>query len=82
MSIEISVDHGNIHHVNNIKMEKKNLYDSNENSQEYIELTVFEHTRKKEIIEHEFTFFIGDSNNAPLELLGSFKLSMNNEEVE
>ena len=80
MSIKISVDHGNIHHVNNIKIEKKFLGD--EGSQEYIELTVFEHTRKKEIIEHEFTFFIGDSNNAPLELLGSFKLSMNNEEVE
>ena len=75
-------DHGNIHHVNNIKIEKKNLYDSKENSQEYIELTVFEHTRQKDIIEHEFTFFIGDNNNSPLELLGNFKLSMNNEEVE
>mgnify|MGYP003127939250 CR=1 FL=1 len=82
MSIEISVDHGNIHHVNNIKMEKKNLYDGNENSQEYIELTVFEHTRQKDIIEHEFTFFIGDNTNLPLELLGNFNLPMNNEEAE
>ena len=42
MSIEISVDRGNIHRVNKIKMEKKFLGD--DNPQEYIELTVFEVT--------------------------------------
>ena len=76
MSIEISVDHGNIHHVNNIKIEKKFLGD--EGSQEYIELTVFESTRQGDIIEHEFTFFSKDKDNSPLELLGNFELSMTN----
>jgi len=75
MSIEISVDHGNIHHVNNIRIEKKHL---DSNGKEYLELTVFEHIKKEEIIEHEFAFFAGDENNSPIELIGNFELSMTN----
>lgn len=76
MSIEISVDRGSIHRVNRIKMEKKFLGD--DNPQEYIELTVFEVTSQKEIIEHEFSFFSKDKNDSLLELIGNFELSMTN----
>tara|TARA_R100000781_G_C4058732_1_gene120283 strand:+ start:436 stop:675 length:240 start_codon:yes stop_codon:yes gene_type:complete len=77
MSIEISVDRGNIHRVNKIKMEKKFLGD--DNSQEYIELTVFEVTSQQDIIEHEFSFFSKDKNDSLLELIGNFELSMTHE---
>lgn len=76
MSIEVSVNHGNIHHVNNIKIEKKILDDD---GNVYIELTVFEQTKQKAVVKHEFTFFAGDENKSPLELIGNFELSMTNE---
>jgi|TARA_R110000824_G_scaffold6627_1_gene30581 hypothetical protein len=77
MSIEVSVDRGNIHRVNRIKMEKKFL--DGDNPQEYIDLTVFEVTSQKNIIEHEFSFFSKDKNDSLLELIGNFELSMTNE---
>ena len=77
MSIEVPVDRGNIHRVNRIKMEKKFL--DGDNPQEYIDLTVFEVTSQKNIIEHEFSFFSKDKNDSLLELIGNFELSMTNE---
>ena len=77
MSIEVSVARGNIHRVNRIKMEKKFL--DGDNPQEYIDLTVFEVTSQKNIIEHEFSFFSKDKNDSLLELIGNFELSMTNE---
>tara|TARA_R110000824_G_scaffold167194_4_gene344051 strand:- start:3193 stop:3426 length:234 start_codon:yes stop_codon:yes gene_type:complete len=76
MSTEITVSRGNIYYVNNIKIEKKIL----DGGSVYIELTVFEETRQKVEVKHEFTFFTGEENKSPLELIGNFELSMTNED--
>jgi len=76
MSTEITVSRGNIYYVNNIKIEKKIL----DGGGVYIDLTVFEETRQKVGVKHEFTFFTGEENKSPLELIGNFELSMTNED--